>query len=130
MASGGYGGLDGAYGVDGTRGTWSARILSGSVLQLDIAVDQVWRLALTSDYINGHFLKTGTYVIGSGFTTRFPSAQVQVNGKACADPTGSLTLVDLGSTGGDQAVATYLLAWFELQCGDAGHLRGCVRYGR
>ena len=130
-ASGGYGGLDGAYGVDGTRGTWSSRILSSSFLQLDIAVDQGWGLVLASDYVNGHYLEAGTYVARTGFETRFPYAQVEVNGKACSDiPVGSFTLVDLGSTGGDQAAATYLLAWFDLQCGDAGRLRGCVRYGR
>jgi hypothetical protein len=134
VASGGYAGLDGTYGIDGTRGTWSSSILGESFLQLNIGLDQVepaWAIVIASDYIEGHFLEPGTFVSGSGFEGRFPYAQVAVNGHACGDlPGGSFTLVDLGTTGGDQAAATTLLASFDLQCGDAGHLRGCVRYGR
>jgi hypothetical protein len=57
-----YTGLEGAFGVTGAQGTWSGRVTSESLLQLDINTDQPWVFAAASDFANGQFLQPGTYV--------------------------------------------------------------------
>jgi len=120
-----YGGLNGPYGVDGTQGTWSGRLTSEAIMQLDVAAGAGWSLAAASDLSQA--LKPGTYSV-PGPDGRFPYASLKVDGGGCqGSPSGTFTIVDIGSTGSDQASLTRLAAWFDFSCG-GGRLTGCVRY--
>jgi hypothetical protein len=123
-----YGGLNGPYGVDGSQGTWSGYVESESILQLNINVAEGWTVSVDSDYPDGQALEPGTYTTNIS-ASLYPSAAVEVDGMGCGEPTGTFTIVDLATTGGDEAALTRLVGWFDLACNDAGTLTGCVRYG-
>jgi hypothetical protein len=112
----------GAFGIDGTKGNWSGRVRSQSIMQLDIATG--WRFVWVDP---DSFLNAGTYVVGE----RYPQVSVEFDGKGCGGAPGdTFTVVEYASTGSDQASLTRLVAWFDLTCDRVGSVRGCVRYGR
>lgn len=127
-----YAALDGVFHASGARGTWSLSPQTAALMQLDIRELPVgpWLFAAATDIGAGHLVSPGTYVSGAP-GTRFPYAQLEVEGKGCGGiPTGTFTIVELGITGG-LGSGGHLLAWFDLTCGAQGHrARGCVRYGR
>ena len=124
----GYSGISGPMKITDADGTWSAELVSGSVMILKVAGIAAWGLTASSDFTHGSYIAPGTYPSTGSNTGSW--MQVQADGGGCNGlPTGAFTIVDVQSTGGDQATVTKLAMWFELTCNDAGALRGCVRYG-
>lgn len=121
--------LDGgvlAWGVDGTRGTWGGRVISGVVATLDVTAGQGWTVMINDD----EELVPQQYVVGD----RQPRIAIGVDPNAalrCSKYDGTFTIVDIGrSTPGDQAALTRLVVHFDLVCvADQAKVRGCVRYG-
>jgi hypothetical protein len=126
---GGYPGISGSSTIAGSQGTWGGRLTSEIELQLTVETSTPWVFAAGLSPTSAVPLVPGTYVsTGDGHGV---FAQVQAAGGGCgAVPTGSFTIAEIESTGGDEATLTRLLAWFDLTCPLGGTVRGCVSYQR
>jgi hypothetical protein len=129
VGDGGYPGISGTMSVDGSVGTWSGSDDGEMVLQLSVQEHGSWAFAAGGDVIKGIPLAVGSYVSTGDDHSIY--AQVEAASGGCpAVPTGSFTIAELASSGGDQASLTRLLAWFDLACPAGGTVKGCVSYGR
>ncbi|MGD0530152.1 MAG: hypothetical protein ABSE49_33770 [Polyangiaceae bacterium] len=110
------------------RNAWSAGLTSGSSLDVKIEGQSDWEITAVSNFVAGSYLEAGTtYTSTPG--NNLPYLQYMANGAGCAAlPKGSFTIVDMTSTGGDEATIGQLLLWFDVTCNDAG-VSGCVSYG-
>jgi hypothetical protein len=120
-------GLSGHDAIDGDGGTWTSTVYGYSDRVAIETSGGEWSFMMAS--LDG--LRPGTYVCNGTVSGNF--IDVEVYGATCADPTGSFTIAEVGTTGGANDVLTTLLASFELPgcTPDAGaSLRGCISYGR
>jgi hypothetical protein len=120
------GAINGVVTVGLGQENWTTKVLSGSLIQINVgAIALSWQLTI-SNLANG--IKTGTY---STPTQPGPSyLQIEVDGGGCSSfPTGSYTIAEFVAPYGDEVQLGKLLVWFDLECADAGTLQGCVAYG-
>jgi len=126
---GGYPGISGSSTIAGSQGTWGGTFTSEIAVQLTVETSTPWVFSAGLGPTSAVPLAPGTYVSSGDDHEIF--AQVQAAGGGCVDvPTGSFTIAEIESTGGDEATLTRLLAWFDLTCQEGGTVRGCVSYQR
>jgi hypothetical protein len=131
VASGGYGGLNGAFQVTGGEGTWLDNVSFLNNIAFDSPDGGLSFTARAPVEGSGPFVLTPgvTFNSGPGLTAGGAMAQVGLGSACNPAPTGTFTVVDIAFDGaGDSPPLRRFLGSFDLRCGDTGRLVGCARY--